>query len=109
MRHPVARRSASWLVRAHTSDKNGAGLRARPPCYVSGVASTEEQLRELVEQHVEIAGRDEPLGLKSLELVMLVEAIEDTFGLRVAAADVTPENFGTLARIVDYVQSNSTA
>lgn len=71
--------------------------------------SIEQQVRELIEQHVEIEGPDELLALKSLELVMIVEAIEDTFGLRVAAADVTPENFGTLSRMVAYVESNSMA
>lgn len=71
--------------------------------------STEAKLRELVEQHVEVVDRDEPLQLKSLELVMLVEAIEDAFGLRVAAADVTPENFGTLGRMVAYVDRVRTA
>ena len=65
--------------------------------------STEARLRELIEQHGEVAGPDEPLQLQSLELVMLVEAIEDAFGLRVAAADVSPQNFGTLGRMVAYV------
>ncbi|MBL8952383.1 MAG: acyl carrier protein [Myxococcaceae bacterium] len=69
--------------------------------------SIEAQVRELVEQHVEVAGPDAPLGLQSLELVMLAEAIEDTFGLRVTAADVVPENFGTLARLVAFVGRSS--
>ena len=71
--------------------------------------STEAQLRELIEQHVEIDGPDEPLELKSLELVMLAEAIEDTFGLRITAADVVPENFGTLSRLVAFVDRSRTA
>ena len=71
--------------------------------------STESQLRELIEAHVEVTGRDEPLELKSLELVILSEAIEDTFGIRVRAADVTPENFGTLGRLVDFVERSQTA
>lgn len=66
--------------------------------------STEARLRELVEQHVEVQGRDVPLELSSLELVMLVEAIEDAFGLRVRAADVTPENFGTLGKMIAFVE-----
>ncbi|MBK7864528.1 MAG: acyl carrier protein [Archangiaceae bacterium] len=71
--------------------------------------STEARLRELVEAHVEVTGRDEPLVLESLELVMLAEAIEDAFGIRVRAADVTPENFGTLGRLVDYVERGRAA
>jgi len=71
--------------------------------------STESVVRELVEQHVEIAGPDEPLELKSLELVMLAEAIEDAFGLRVRATDVVPENFGTLSRLVAFVERSRTA
>ncbi len=71
--------------------------------------STKSKLRELIEAHVEIDGPDEPLGLKSLELVMLAEAIEDTFGLRVRASDVTPDNFGTLSRLVDFIDRSTTA
>ena len=71
--------------------------------------STEAQLRELIEQHVEIEGPDEPLQLKSLELVMLAEAIEETFGLRIRAGDVVPENFGTLSRLVAFVDRCRTA
>lgn len=71
--------------------------------------STESKLRELIERHVEIEGDDEPLQLSSLEIVTLAEAIEDQFGLRVHAADVTPENFGTLNRLVAFVERSSTA
>jgi acyl carrier protein len=75
----------------------------------AGAMSTEEKLRQLIEQHVELEGPDEPLQLRSIELVMLVEAIEDAFGLRVKAAEVTPENFGTLARLVTFVDRARTA
>lgn len=71
--------------------------------------STESEVRELIEQHVEVAGPDEPLALKSLELVMLAEAIEEKFGLRVRATDVVPENFGTLSRLVAFVDRSRTA
>lgn len=46
---------------------------------------------------------DDPLELDSLGLVELVEAVEARFELRVAAREVVPENWDTVARIAAYV------
>lgn len=85
-----------------------AALAARAPVQPSAV-SIGLQVRELVERHVDIEGPDEPLQLSSLEVVMLAEALEERFGLRIHAADVKPENFGTLSRLVAFVERSSSA
>ena len=62
------------------------------------------RIRELLAAHVEPpASDDAPLTLSSFELVVLVEALEDAFGVRVRPADVTPEHFGSVARIAALV------
>ncbi len=50
------------------------------------------------------ASDEEPLELDSLALVELVEAVEARWDLRVAARDVLPENWDTIARIAAYVE-----
>jgi acyl carrier protein len=50
------------------------------------------------------AADDEPLELDSLALVTLVEALEDRLGIAVSAAEVVPENFASLARVVAFVE-----
>lgn len=47
---------------------------------------------------------DEPLELDSLGVVQLVEAIEDRLGIVVSAADVVPENFGSLGRVLAFLE-----
>ena len=62
------------------------------------------EIRELLEQHVEPPADDAAdLRLKSFELVVLAESLEDAFGIRVKAADLLPENFGSIARIAAFV------
>ena len=61
-------------------------------------------LRALVaERRDPPAGDDDSLELDSLGLVELVEAVEARFELRVAARDVVPENWDTIARLAAYV------
>lgn len=63
-----------------------------------------EQVRALLASHVgPPASDDAPITLSSFELVVLVEELEDAFGLRISAAQVTPENFRSVASIVRLV------
>lgn len=44
------------------------------------------------------------LQLDSLSLLQLIEELELAFDLRVRASEATPEHFGSLARIVAFVE-----
>lgn len=46
---------------------------------------------------------DAPLELESLVVVQLVEALEDRFGFVARAAELGPENLGTLAALTAWV------
>jgi acyl carrier protein len=62
------------------------------------------KVRELLALHLEVpASDDAPLELNSFVVVDLVEALEDAFGIQITAAQVTPENFGSVARIAAMV------
>jgi acyl carrier protein len=61
-------------------------------------------IRSLLEEHAEISSDDEaPLEVESFVLVVVAEALEEKFGIRVAAKEMRPENFGSVARIAAYV------
>jgi acyl carrier protein len=45
--------------------------------------------------------------IDSVALVTLVAMLEDKFGLEVGEQDLTWENFGTIARIADFVERAS--
>jgi acyl carrier protein len=62
-------------------------------------------VRELVFDYATPESDDAPLALDSLAVVLLVEAIEDRFGLTLGAKDVTPERFGSLGALVRFVWS----
>ncbi|MCA1826471.1 MAG: acyl carrier protein [Myxococcales bacterium] len=67
--------------------------------------STLDTVREIVAEHADLPGRDDdPLQVESFVLVVVAEALEDRFGIRVAAREMRPENFGTIARIAAYVE-----
>lgn len=67
--------------------------------------STSEQIRQLLEAHVEPPDDDAaPLALRSFELVAVAEALEERFGIRVRAVDLSPENFGSIARLASFVE-----
>jgi acyl carrier protein len=51
---------------------------------------------------------DAPLDLPSFELIVLAEEMESAFGFRVQADDLSPENFGTLAGLVAFVERKRT-
>lgn len=66
--------------------------------------SAPQKVRELLSTHLEPpASDDAPLSLSSFALVVLVEELEDAFGVRISAAQVTPENFGSVGAIVALV------
>ena len=68
--------------------------------------TTADEVRALVEELADVPLDDAaPLAVDSLTLVQIVEAIEDRFGIRVAARDVVPASFGSLAAICNYVES----
>lgn len=64
----------------------------------------EGAVREALSVHVEPPeDAQEALSLKSLELVVLAEDLEARFGFLVAAKEVVPANFGSIAAICAYV------
>jgi acyl carrier protein len=64
-------------------------------------------VRALLAEHGHAPADDETaLELDSLTLVLLVEALEDRLGRAIAARDVVPEHFGSVARIVAYLEAH---
>ena len=72
--------------------------------------NVEAEIRELLSQR---GGAPEdasaPLDLPSLEVILLAEDLEARFDLRVKATDLSPENFGTLRGLVDFVTRGRSA
>jgi anti-sigma factor RsiW len=63
----------------------------------------EAALRELLSAHVEVpADPAAPLDLPSLSLVVVAEELEARFGFVVAAREMAPANFGSLAALAAY-------
>lgn len=56
-------------------------------------------LRRIVAEHRALADDHTPLELDSLELVLIMEAVEDELGIRLEAQDLTPEHFRDLASL----------
>ena len=70
---------------------------------MSEPGSLEAVVRELLSAHVEVPqGADVPLELPSLSLVVLAEELEARFGFVVAARELAPANFGSLAALLGY-------
>jgi acyl carrier protein len=65
----------------------------------------ERNVRELVSEYALVDTDDAPLLLDSLSVVLLVEALEDRFGVTFAAKDVTPERFESLEALSQFVWS----
>ena len=69
-------------------------------------ASIRETVLDLLSAHADPpADPEAPLELESLSLVLLGEEMEERFGLRVAARDVVPANFGSVAAMTAFVAS----
>jgi len=67
--------------------------------------TTAEVVRSLLQEHAEVPESDDaPLEVESFVLVVVAEALEERFGIRVAAREMRPENFGSVARIAAYVE-----
>jgi acyl carrier protein len=61
-------------------------------------------VREVVSTLADCPSADDALlDVDSLTLVELAEALEDRFGFRVKATDVSPDNFSTIGKLVEYV------
>lgn len=60
-------------------------------------------IRTLVGELHGPAPDDAPLGLDSLTVVMLVEAIEDACDLSIEAKDVVPEHFDSISALAGFV------
>ena len=65
--------------------------------------SLRDEVRAVVVEHADAEDDDGALALDSLTLVTLIEALEDRFGIRVAARDVLPAHFASVSAIADYV------
>ncbi len=66
--------------------------------------SPRDTVREILSRHHELpASDDAPLELSSFSMVELVEGLEDAFGIQITAAQVTPENFGSVRAVVALV------
>lgn len=65
--------------------------------------SLEAALRELLSAHLVVpADPAAPLDLPSLSLVVVAEELEARFGFVVAARELSPANFGSLAALLGY-------
>jgi acyl carrier protein len=65
-----------------------------------------DRVRALLADFAEVPSTDDvPLVIDSLALVQLVEALEDEGSLRIAAREVTRENFGTIDAIVAFLEA----
>jgi acyl carrier protein len=60
-------------------------------------------VRELVAEVHGPCPDTDPLDLDSLTVVLLVEAIEDQFGLTVAPNDLLPAHFASIAALAAFV------
>lgn len=65
--------------------------------------SREHSVRAIVEEFG-VIGEDGTLELDSFAVVNVVEALEERFGVRVSAREVTRERFATLAALVAFVE-----
>jgi acyl carrier protein len=61
------------------------------------------EVRAIVEELAEI-GEGGALSLDSFAIVNVVEALEDRYGIRISASEVTRERFATLAALVTFVE-----
>jgi acyl carrier protein len=75
----------------------------------------ESQLRNYLEEHYSLARKgkrlkDDTLLLEekivdSVGMLELMLFIEETFGIEVPEEDISPDNFGTINRLVVYIDS----
>lgn len=63
----------------------------------------EDEIRAIVEENGEVKA-DGGLALDSFAVVNVIEALEDRYGIRVAASEVTRERFATLGALLAFVE-----
>lgn len=63
----------------------------------------EDEIRAIVEENGEVTDGG-ALVLDSFAIVNVIESLEDRYGIRVAASEVTRERFATLAALVAFVE-----
>ena len=68
------------------------------------MSETLHTVRALVAEHADATADDAPLQLESFVLVVIAEALEERFGIRVSAREMLPANFGSIQRIAEYVE-----
>lgn len=69
------------------------------------VPDLEHAVRQSLLEHVDVPiSPSAPLDLPSLAVISLVEHFEELLSFRARPADVTAENFGTIERIVAYLE-----
>jgi len=72
----------------------------------SGSATAVRELvRAAVARHLELpAADDDELDLSSFVVIALAEELEAQGGFVVAARELLPENFGTIAKLIAFVE-----
>ena len=72
--------------------------------------TTASAVRAMLSEHADLPpGDEEPLALPSFTLVVLAESLEQQYGFLVAARELVPDNFGSVARIAAYVDRKRAA
>ena len=61
------------------------------------------EVRGLVADYADVGGDTDPLELDSLSMVQLGEDLEARFDFVMRAEDLTPEVFGSVSAVADYV------
>jgi acyl carrier protein len=63
-------------------------------------------VRAILGEHAEVpADEAAALRLESFTLVVLAEDLEARFRIRVTAREVIPDNFGTVGKLIAYIES----
>lgn len=63
-----------------------------------------DSVRDLVADYADVDDDPAPLDLDSLSLIQLTEDLEERFGFVVAAEDLVPAHFESVAAIAAFVQ-----
>ena len=70
--------------------------------------STLSEVRELLDEYVDVGCDDERLEVDSLTLVTLIEAVEERFDIRVRPTEAVAENFGSALAIAEFIEAKRT-
>jgi acyl carrier protein len=64
-----------------------------------------DEVRALIAEHADVGKDDDALEVASFVLVVIAEALEEKFGVRVTAKEMIPANFGSIQKIAEYVEA----